>query len=110
MFAHTKSHLINFKTEGLIIMTINKKEFAALVAEYLKTTKQDAEKYTDAALQVITDCLARGDKIKLIGFGEFGVVQTSARNGVNPQTKKPIQIPAKLKPYFKAGKTLKEAI
>jgi len=91
-------------------MTINKKEFASLLSEKLKTTKKESEAYTDAMLEVITDCLAAGDTVRFIGFGEFGIKQTSERNGINPQTGEPIRIKSKIKPYFKAGKILKDSI
>lgn len=89
---------------------INKKEFAAAVAEHMNITKKDAEEFTDSFLLVITDLLANGETIRFTGFGEFGTRQLAARNGVNPSTGAAIKIPSKIKPYFKAGKSLKEAL
>jgi len=54
--------------------------------------------------------LARGEKVTLVGFDIFQVMERKARIGVNPQTRGAIQIPAKNVPKFKAGKNLKEAV
>ncbi len=50
------------------------------------------------------------DKVSLVGFGSFKRVLRKARNGINPKTKKPIKIPARYVPVFKAGKKFKEAV
>jgi len=50
------------------------------------------------------------EKVSLVGFGSFSVAHRKARNGVNPKTKKPLKIPARKVPVFKAGKRLKEAV
>lgn len=89
---------------------INKKEFAAAVAEQMNTTKKDAEEFVDNFLIVVTDLLASGETIRFTGFGEFGTRQISEHTGVNPSTGEAIQVPSKIRPYFKAGKCLKEAL
>jgi len=54
--------------------------------------------------------VAREERVSLVGFGTFQVVERKARRGVNPQTREGIQIPAKMIPKFKAGKSLREAV
>jgi len=56
---------------------------------------------------VITDALARGEKVALVGFGTFQVVTRKARTGRNPQTGEALQIPAKKVPKFTPGKDLR---
>ena len=51
--------------------------------------------------------LAKGEKVQLIGFGNFEVRERAARKGRNPQTGKEIDIPASKVPAFKAGKSIK---
>jgi len=51
-----------------------------------------------------------GEKVEIIGFGNFEVREISARKGRNPQTREEIEIPASKVPAFKAGKALKEAV
>ena len=64
----------------------------------------------NAMLEGVTQALKKEEKVSLIGFGSFSVAHRKARNGVNPKTKKPLKIPARKVPVFKAGKRLKEAV
>ncbi|MBQ0090877.1 MAG: HU family DNA-binding protein [Prevotellaceae bacterium] len=66
-------------------------------------TKADAKKALDATLEAIVGAVKGGDKVALVGFGTFSVAQRAARTGVNPATKKAIQIPAKKVVKFKAS-------
>lgn len=50
--------------------------------------------------------LKSGDKVALLGFGNFAVTERPARTGINPATKQPIQIEAKKVVKFKAGAEL----
>ncbi|MBQ9483827.1 MAG: HU family DNA-binding protein, partial [Ruminiclostridium sp.] len=68
------------------------------------------EKALNATVAVITDTLAKGDKIQLVGFGTLETRDRKAREGINPQTKKKIKIPATKVPAFKAGRALKDAV
>ena len=54
--------------------------------------------------------IAKKEKVQLIGFGTFETRERSAREGVNPQTKAKIKIPATTAPAFKAGKALKDKV
>ena len=89
---------------------MNKAELIEQVANQTGLTKRTSGKTIDAVVSAISDCLAKGEKVTLVGFGTFGVRQRKARRGVNPQTGATIQIPAKRVPKFVAGKTLKEKI
>ena len=74
---------------------------AALAAAGLK--KADAQKALDATMDAIVEALKNGEKVQLIGFGTFSVVEKAARKGINPATKAVIEIPAKKVVKFKAG-------
>ena len=63
-----------------------------------------------AVISVITDSLARGEKVTLVGFGTFRVASRKARTGRNPQTGETVQIPAKKVPKFRSGKGLREKV
>ena len=54
--------------------------------------------------------MADGDKVSLVGFGNFEVRERAAREGKNPQTGEKITIAASKVPAFKAGKALKDAV
>ena len=89
---------------------MNKTELIAEVAIKAGLSKKDAEKAMNAALDTITDALASGDKVQLVGFGGFETKKREARMGRNPKTKEAIEIPASRVPVFKAGKALKDKV
>ena len=89
---------------------MNKTELIAAIAEKSGASKKDAEKVVNATFQVITDTLAKGDKVALVGFGSFEVRERAARTGRNPQTGAEMKIAAAKVPTFKAGKALKDLI
>ena len=89
---------------------MNKTELIAEVAVKAGMSKKDAEKAMNAALDTITDALASGDKVQLVGFGGFETKKREARMGRNPKTKEAIEIPASRVPVFKAGKALKDKV
>lgn len=89
---------------------MNKAELVAVIAEKTEFTKKDAEKAVVAVFETISQTLAAGEKVQLVGFGTFEVKQREERVGRNPQTKEEIVIPACKVPGFKAGKALKESV
>ncbi|WEG74267.1 HU family DNA-binding protein [Vagococcus intermedius] len=88
----------------------NKAELIEKVAEKADLTKKDATTAVDAVFSTIQELLADGEKVQLIGFGNFEVRDRAARKGRNPQTGKEIDIPASKVPAFKPGKALKDAV
>jgi len=89
---------------------MNKAELIEEVASQTGLTKRTAREAVDAVVSAISDCLAKGEKVTLVGFGTFGVRQRKARTGRNPRTGAALQIPAKRVARFIPGKTLKEKI
>ncbi len=89
---------------------MNKTELIAAVAEQASITKKDAEKALAAVINSITNAMAEGDKVQLVGFGTFEVRARDARKGKNPRTGAVINIPASKVPAFKAGKALKDIV
>ncbi len=73
-------------------------------------TKKDVEYVLNGFLGEITEALANGDKVQLIGFGTFETRKRAGRTGRNPQTGNTIEIPESNVPAFKAGNKLKEAV
>jgi DNA-binding protein HU-beta len=89
---------------------MNKPELITRVAEKTGLTKKDASKAVDALLLTIMEALKNGEKVQLIGFGNFEVRHRAARKGRNPLTGQEINIEASKVPAFSAGKQLKEAV
>ena len=89
---------------------MNKSELVAAIAEKTELTRKDSEKAVSAFVEVVSDTLAKGDKIQLIGFGTFAVKDRPARTARNPRTGAEIKIAASKAPAFKAGKALKDKV
>ena len=81
---------------------MNKAELINAIAEKANLTKADAKAALDATLAAISDAVANNDKVALIGFGTFAVVEKGARTGINPATQEKIVIPARKVVKFKA--------
>jgi DNA-binding protein HU-beta len=89
---------------------VTKSEFVDHVAERADLGKKQAADAVDAVLATIEDALKRGSEVTFTGFGKFSVADRGARQGVHPQTKQPIHIPASRVPRFSAGSGLKAAV
>lgn len=89
---------------------MTKTELISAIAEKTELTKKDSGKALDAITEIVTEALAKGDKVQLVGFGTFETRERAARTGINPQTKKKIKIAATKVPAFKAGQGLKDAV
>ncbi|PGB05974.1 DNA-binding protein [Bacillus toyonensis] len=80
------------------------------VAQNAEISQKEATVVVQTVVESITNALAAGEKVQLIGFGTFEVRERAARTGRNPQTGEEMQIAASKVPAFKAGKELKEAV
>ncbi len=72
--------------------------------------KKEALAAVDTVFDTIVKALSKGDDVTVPGFGKFRVARRAARMGRNPMTGEQIQIKASVKPKFRAGKLLKEAV
>lgn len=99
---------------------MNKTEF---LATFIENNKQDlpknsngsvnkaaAARILDGVFDTVTEVLASGDDVSIVGFGSFSTVERVEKSGRNPQTNEPITIPAHVSPKFKPGSALKNAV
>lgn len=89
---------------------MTKAELIAKVASDAQVKKSDAERTINSLLKTLSGTLKTEGRLALAGFGTFVVVDRKAREGRNPQTGKPIKIPATKVVKFKPGKQLKELV
>ena len=89
---------------------MTKAELINVVAQKTELSKKDSDKAVSAVVDAITEALASGDKVSLVGFGTFEVKERGERKGINPRTKEEITIAASKLPCFKAGKALKDSV
>lgn len=87
---------------------MNKGELVKAVAERAGFTAKDTGVFYDALVATITETLKKGEKIQLVGFGNFEMKTVPAKEGINPQTKAKVKIPACKKPVVKFGKAYKD--
>ena len=89
---------------------MNKAELVAAVAQQAEISKVQAGKVVASFLEGVTHSLKSDVSVTLVGFGTFKVIKRKALKGINPRTKKAINIKASKAPRFVAGKKLKEAV
>lgn len=89
---------------------MNKSQLIEKIAHNADITKAEAERALNALTGAVTEELASGGDVALVGFGTFSVSERAARTGRNPQTGEAIEIAAAKVPKFKAGKGLKDAV
>lgn len=89
---------------------MNKEEMVNALSQKIGLTKKDSEVALDAVIQIISDTLASGHKVQIVGFGTFEVKERAPRTGRNPKANLPVHIPAKRVPYFTPGKVLKSRV
>ena len=89
---------------------MNKTELIQKIADEADGSKSEAQRFFDAFEGVVTSELKKGNQIQITGFGKFYVQKRDARQGINPQTKQRINIPASKVPKFTAGNALKDSI
>ncbi|MEX6507759.1 HU family DNA-binding protein [Jiella sp. M17.18] len=89
---------------------MNKNDLVSAVSEKAELSKQQAGAAVDAVFDVIQESMAKGDDIRLVGFGTFSVTHRAASKGRNPSTGAEVDIPARNVPKFAPGKGLKDAV
>ena len=90
---------------------MTKSELIDAVAEQAtQISKKDAAVVVDTIFESMAEALRRGERIEIRGFGSFQIKIRPAHEGRNPVTGKPMPVPARRRPYFKAGKELRELV
>ena len=89
---------------------MTKTELISAVADKTDSTKKNAEAAVNAIISTITDALASGEKVSIVGFGTFEVRDRKEKQVLNPQAKQMMTAPASKAPAFKAGQALKSAV
>jgi len=80
------------------------------IAEQAGISKKEATAAFDAFVSYIADSCQSGERCAVPGLGSFHVTTRKAREGRNPRTKEPINIPASKNVRFKAGKDLRDLL
>lgn len=89
---------------------MQKSELIKAISERTGVSQKQAKEIVESSLEVIAEALARGEKVRLTGFGTFELRKRQARVSLHPKTRERIQIPSSRTPSFSAGSQLKEAM
>ena len=90
--------------------TVTRADLCEAVHEEVGLTRQDCGELVERILELMAVALAKGQQVKLSGFGVFQVRAKRARMGRNPKTGARVDVPAKRIPYFKPSKELKDLV
>lgn len=89
---------------------MNKSDFIAAIQAKTDMSKADVAKLVTAYNEVVMETLAKGDDVRLLGFGTFATSERKAREGRNPHTGETMQIAAGRAVRFSASSNFKEAV
>ena len=89
---------------------MTKADLVEEVSVVSRLSKKSSEIVVNTFFGSIVDSLQRQEKIELRGFGSFKLRRRHARVGRNPKTGERVDVPAKVVPYFKPGKDLRELV
>lgn len=87
-----------------------KEDVISAVCRETYLSRYVVETIINSTLKNIELALSRGEAVQFAGFGTFEPKERAARTGRNPHTNEPVPIPPRVVPYFKAGKSLKNAV
>lgn len=91
-------------------MPVGRQDLIKLVATKSQKSVKESTAFVNATLEAIRETLESGDSVRLVGFGVFAVKDTAPSVRVNPQTRAKINVPARKRVKFTAGKELTEAV
>lgn len=89
---------------------MNKAKLIEQMSKLSKMPKATCKKALESFIKSVGQTLKGGKSVVLTGFGTFGIMKRKSRVGMNPATRKKMQIPAKKVAKFKPGKALREMV
>lgn len=95
---------------GGLSMSMTKADIVERIYKEAGFSKKEASDLVDLVFKVIKDTLAKGEKVKISGFGNFSIRDKATRVGRNPQTGDAMNISARRVLTFKPSQILKEDI
>lgn len=87
---------------------MNKLDLVKTISQSANISKAEAERGLVGLLQTMKDAIEVGERINLVGFGSFSVIDRAARVGRNPKTGEQVAIPSRRSVKFCPGQELKE--
>ncbi|HEX8035422.1 MAG TPA: HU family DNA-binding protein [Ktedonobacterales bacterium] len=91
-------------------MPVGRQDLIKMVAAKANKSAKETTEFVNATLDSIKETLETGETVRLVGFGVFSVKDTAESVRVNPQTREKINVPARKRVKFTAGKELNDAV
>lgn len=89
---------------------MNKQELVKAIAKDTGLTQGAALAAVQSFEFNVSEALADGETVKLVGFGTFKTTERDAHTARNPATGETVEVPAHTRVSFVPGKGLKEAV
>jgi integration host factor subunit alpha len=89
---------------------VTKADIVEHIYERVGFSKKESAELVERVFDIIKETLARGEKVKISGFGNFVVREKNARKGRNPQTGEEIRLDARRVLTFKPSLVLKTVL
>ena len=90
--------------------TITRADLCEAVYQKVGLSRTESATLVELVLKEITDCLERGETVKLSSFGSFVVRDKGQRVGRNPKSGQEVPIPPRRVMVFKPSNILKSRI
>ena len=90
--------------------TVTRADLCEVVYQKVGLSRTESAQLVERVLQEITDCLERGETVKLSSFGSFVVRAKGERVGRNPKTGTEVPISPRRVMVFKPSNILKARI
>ncbi len=89
---------------------MNKNDLVESIAQSANISKVAAERGLSGMLQTMSSAMEEGERVTLVGFGSFSIIDRAARLGRNPKTGEEVPIPSRRGVRFRPGKELVQRI
>ena len=91
--------------------TLNQSDLIEIIQKSAAlSSRHKAKDALNSILEIITECMSRGETVTLTDFGTFKRIRTNERQGRNPHTGEQLTIPAGYRIKFKTAKKFKEEL
>jgi DNA-binding protein HU-beta len=87
---------------------MNKLDLVKTLSQSANISKADAERGLVSLLETMKGAIEVGERINLVGFGSFSVIDRAPRVGRNPKTGEQVRIPPRRSVKFCPGQALKQ--
>ena len=96
--------------EVRVAATLTKDRLATALCDELGFSRREAKDTVESFFESISAALARGERVKLSGFGSFGLRDKGERPGRNPRTGEAVPVLARRVVTFRASRNLRAVV